>query len=148
MKRRAMGAGTMEPCGSSWRRFACAGEGAAAVEFGLLAPLFVLLLAGLMEFGLFIWNKHSLEFAVEETGRSVMTMSSVSEEAVATDLKARLLGVDPAAVTTSVTKETVGVTTFVTIQANYTYTFVMATLLGLDPIAIETRTRVPLNPPE
>lgn len=136
------------PRGRRWKVFARAGEGAAAVEFGLIAPLFVLVLAGLMEFGLFIWNKHSLEFAIEETGRSVMTMTTVSEDSVAADLKGRLLGVDPDAVTASVTKETVGATTFVTIKASYTYSFLMAGLLGFESIAIETGTRVPLNPAE
>jgi len=101
-----------------------------------------------MEFGIFIWNKHSLEFAIEETGRAVMTMSTVSEDSVAADLKGRLLGVDPDAVTATVTKETVGVTTFVTITANYTYSFLMVGLLGFESITIETMTRVPMNPTE
>lgn len=130
------------------RRFARGREGAAAVEFGLLAPLFVLVVAGLVEFGMFIWNKHSLEFAVEETGRSVMTMTSVTEDAVTAALRERLLGVDPAAVTTSITQEVVGATTFVTIEASYSYTFLMGAFLGWDSIAMQSKTRVPLNPPE
>lgn len=128
--------------------FARGRDGASAVEFGLLAPLFVLVLAGLVEFGMLIWNKHSLEFAVEETGRSVMTMTGVTEEAVAADLKGRLLGIDPAAVTTSVTQEVVGATTFVTIQVSYSYTFLMGAFLGWDSVAMQSKTRVPLNPPE
>jgi Flp pilus assembly protein TadG len=130
------------------RRFGRARDGATAVEFGLVAPLFFLIIAGLVEFGMFIWNKHSLEFAVEETGRSVMTMTSITEEAIKADLKGRLLGVDPAAVTASITQEVVGATTFVTIQVSYTYSFLMGNLLGLDNVAMQSKTRVPLNPPE
>ncbi len=131
-----------------WKDLVAAREGITAVEFGLIAPLFVLVVAGLMEFAIFIWNKHSLEFAVEETGRSVMTQSSVSNESVSADVKNRLLGVDPAAVTTNVTQETIGTTTFVTIEANYSYSFVVGGFFGFDSIAIATRTRVPLTPPE
>jgi Flp pilus assembly protein TadG len=122
--------------------------GATAVEFGLIAPILMLVLAGIMEFGLFFWNKHSLEFALEETGRSLMTMVNVSEDAVAADFKSRLLGVDPASVTVSTSEDTVGATKFVTLSVSYTYSFLIVGYLGMEPLQIEAKTRVPLNPPE
>jgi Flp pilus assembly protein TadG len=122
--------------------------GATAAEFGLIAPFLMLIITGIMEFGLFIWNKHSLEFALEETGRSLMTMVSVSDDAVVADFKSRLLGVDPASVTATVVQETVGLTKFVTLSASYTYSFVVVGYLGVEPLLIEAKTRVPMNPPE
>lgn len=122
--------------------------GATATEFGLIAPFLMLIITGIMEFGLYMWNKHSLEFALEETGRSLMTMVSVSDDTVVTDFKSRLLGVNPASVTATVTQETVGLTKFVTLSVSYSYSFVVVGYLGIEPLLIEAKTRVPMNPPE
>ncbi|MCW5772643.1 MAG: pilus assembly protein [Rhodospirillaceae bacterium] len=120
-------------------------RGAAAVEFALVAPLLVAILAGILEAGLYLWNKHSIEFAIEETGRSVMTKSSVTADDVTADLKSRLIGVDADALAATVATETIGLTTYVTITASYTYSFFLAGDVGFGPIAIVSKTRVPLN---
>lgn len=120
-------------------------RGAALVEFGFISPVLILFLLGIMEFGYFMWNRHSVEFAVEETGRLVMTKESVTDESVTTDFKSRLLGIDPDSVTATVSRETIGVTTFVVLTANYTYSFLFAGYLGLGPVGITSVTRVPLR---
>ncbi len=126
-------------------RYGADRSGAAAAEFALIAPFLLLILAALLDFGLFIWNKHALEFAIEESSRSLMTKATVNNAELITDLKARVLGIDPESIAATVTSETVGATTFVSITVGYTYHFVFVGYLGVDPIAIETKTRVPLN---
>lgn len=123
-------------------------DGATAVEFALLSPVLLLMLVGLMEFGLFFWKKHSIEFAVEETTRWVMMKSTVSAEAVSQDLKDRLLGIDPTELTATVLQETVGPTTFVSITAGYSHSFVVGSYFGFEPMLIESKSRFPLSPPE
>ena len=45
-------------------------EGAAAVEFALIAPLLILLTFGIIEFGLFLFNKHIITNASREIARA------------------------------------------------------------------------------
>src|SRR5262245_13276255 len=130
-----------------WARALAAGRrGAAAVEFAFIAPMLFLVVLGLMEFGIFAWNRHSLEFATEETARAVMTKTSTTASAVEADLKSRVSGISSAALTATVTQETVGPTTFVTMNITYTYNyFLLGSFLGLAPIVFQSQTRVPLR---
>ena len=73
---------------SFWRRAkgVCACRlGATAVEFALVAPLFLSMTLGLMEMGRAMWIKASLQYACEETARYYM----VNNGASATTLKAQ-----------------------------------------------------------
>lgn len=123
-------------------------DGAAAVEFALIAPILFAILGGMIETGLFLWNKHSIGYAVEETSRAVMTRSAISADAVTADLKGRLLGMDPGAVTATVATETLGATTYVAITASYSYTFVLGSAFGWGPVGIVSKAYVPLTPTE
>jgi Flp pilus assembly protein TadG len=55
------------------RRFARAQEGAAAIEFGLVAAPFLALLFAIMETAFVFFAGQSLEYAVSQSGRLVMT---------------------------------------------------------------------------
>lgn len=128
-------------------RFGARRDGAAAVEFALVAPTLVLLLLALFEFGIFAWNRHSLEHATEEAARVVMTKTSVIDTEVATDIKARAASIPADDITATITQETIGATTFVTLNVAYTYNyFLLGALIGLEPITVISKTRVPLRP--
>lgn len=121
-------------------------DGAAAVEFALVAPTLFLVLLALFEFGIFAWNRHSLEYATEETARVVMTKTTVSDSQVATEIKSRATSIPADKITATVTQETVGTTTFVTMTVAYTYNyFLLGALVGLEPIVFTSKTRVPLR---
>lgn len=129
------------------RAFARAREGAAAVEFALVAPSLFLILLGLFEFGIYAWNRHSLEYATEETARVVMTKMAVTDTQVAAEIKARVSGIPADELEATVTQETVGTTTFVTMSVAYTYKFfLLGALVGLEPMVFTSKTRVPLRP--
>jgi len=122
-------------------------DGAAAVEFALVAPTLVLALLALFEFGIFAWNRHSLEYATEETARVVMTRTTVTDTLVAAEIKARATSIPADKITATVTQETVGTTTFVTMTVAYTYKyFLLGALVGLEPIVFTSKARVPLRP--
>jgi Flp pilus assembly protein TadG len=125
--------------------FIAARRGAAVVEFAFAAPVLLLAMLGIMDFGYLLWNRHSLELATEESGRMVLTQQTIADDAIIADLKSRILNIDTGAVTASVVRETIGATTFVTINASYTYPFLFAGFLGVDPVLISTKTRVPLR---
>ena len=128
------------------RAFARRREGAAAVEFAFVAPVLFLVVLGLFEFGIFAWNRHSLEYATEETGRVVMTKTSVTGTEVAAEIKSRVSGIKAEELDATVTQETVGTTTFVTLSVAYTYKFfLLGALVGLEPMVFKSQTRVPLR---
>ncbi len=141
---------TLGKCRSLLRAFARFGgrrEGAAAVEFALVAPSLVLVLLALCELGVFAWNRHSLEHATEETARVVMTKTAVTDTQVAAEIKSRASSIPADEITATVTQETVGTTTFVTVNVAYTYKyFLLGTLVGLEPMTVTSKTRVPLRP--
>ena len=55
------------------RRFARAREGAAAIEFGLVAAPFLALLFAIMETAFVFFAGQSLEYAASQAGRLIMT---------------------------------------------------------------------------
>lgn len=73
---------------SFWRRTKNIGAcrlGATAVEFAIVAPLFLSMTLGLMEMGRAMWIKSALQYACEETARYYM----VNNGASTTTLKAQ-----------------------------------------------------------
>jgi len=126
-------------------RFIRARRGAAVVEFAFAAPCLILTLLGVMEFGYFFWNRHSLEFATEESGRMILTKQTITDDEITADVKSRILNIDTTAVAASVSRETIGATTFVTLSVSYTYNLLFGSVLGLTSIPIDTKVRVPLR---
>jgi len=54
------------------RRLLRARDGAMAVEFAFVGPIFIIILWSVFEFGRFYWIKSSLQYAVEDAGRYAM----------------------------------------------------------------------------
>jgi Flp pilus assembly protein TadG len=128
-------------------RFGRCRKGAAAVEFALGAPSLFLVVMGIFEFGLFAWNRHSLEHATEETARVVMTKTAITDTQVAAEIKSRASSIPADEISATVTQETVGTTTFVTMSVAYTYNYILlGAVIGLEPIVVVSKTRVPLRP--
>ena len=126
-------------------RFAKARRGAALVEFAFVSPGLILALLGTMEFGYLLWNRHSLELAVEESGRMVLTQQTITDDQIITDVKSRIININASMVTATVARETIGPTTFVTINVSYTYNYMFGGFFGFSPLAMSTHTRVPLR---
>ena len=112
---------------SFWRRAKDVGAcrlGATAVEFGIVAPLFLAMTLGMVEMGRAMWIKASLQYACEETARYYM----VNNGATTTTLKAQAqtyladtgvtIATNPftSTIDTSTTPDTM------TITATYTFT--------------------------
>ena len=128
------------------RAFAIRRKGAAALEFALVAPSLFAVVLGVLEFGLYAWYQHSLEYATEETARVVMTKTAVSDTEVSAAIKGRISALAAEELATTVTQETIGTTTFVTMSVSYTYNFLLVgNLFGLEPMLLKSQTRVPLR---
>jgi Flp pilus assembly protein TadG len=55
-----------------------AGRGQALAEFALVAPVFMLLLAGMIQFGVILWGQNTLNQVVRDAGRFAATSSTCS----------------------------------------------------------------------
>lgn len=82
-------------------------KGAAAVEFALVLPLLVMLLVGMLEFGLVLWRQEMMTNATREAARAGIVagnprLTQAEIQAVlASNLS--LAGIDPAATTITIT---------------------------------------------
>lgn len=97
-------------------------RGAAALEFAFVAPLFVLLLLGVMEVGFDLFVQRTLNVAVQQAARSVQTgaVQGVSGETSATFATAAVCPVLGSALTCS--QVVVGVAPVATDSTYYTNT--------------------------
>ena len=67
-----------------WGALARAQEGAAAVEFALIAPLFLLMLLGILGYGGYFWRAHSLQQIANDAARaSIAGLTAPEREALA-----------------------------------------------------------------
>lgn len=83
-------------------------SGATAVEFGIVAPLFLAMMLGLFEMSRAMWIKASMQFAVEEATRSFMVNNALTTSDLEAAATAALsgTGLEPSNVTFSATQDT------------------------------------------
>ncbi|MDE2384162.1 MAG: pilus assembly protein [Alphaproteobacteria bacterium] len=74
------------------RRFDASERGAAAVEFALLAPPFLLILGVIMETGLMMFTEYTLQSAVQDSSRLVRTGQAQSTPLSAAQFKTKICG--------------------------------------------------------
>lgn len=128
---------------SGLRRFARCRSGAAGIEAAFVLPVFVSFCLGTMEFGRMFWIRSSLQFAVEEAARYALAHPDVADKYLQ-DLAAKRFGdVAYGALKITVTRDTVGDDSFVTVDATYSFEF-MTALIPSDPMTLEGKSRVPL----
>lgn len=61
----------------SLRRVAADRSGATAIEFAILAPVLLMLLMGVVEFGRMLWAENALQYAVAEAARCMSIDTNV-----------------------------------------------------------------------
>lgn len=132
-------------CGARVGRLVRNVSGAAAVEFALVAPLAVLILVGILQFGVLIFNRNTVQYAVEQAGRYVMVHESVSDQQIIDQIAKNVVGLNAADISATIVTSASNGVTFVTITANYPFRF-LSGLLPFGTIEVSGQTRVPLKP--
>ncbi len=130
-------------------------RGASAVEFALVAPVFLLLIAVIFEFGRVMWIKNTMQYAVEEAGRYAMVNStaiianSISYEIYIQNTlgPSKVVGAFSSDVSFTTLYDALTDPNAITMQitANYTY----APLVSIIPsvsVPLSAMSKVPLNP--
>lgn len=129
-------------------------EGATAVEFAIILPVFLALIFGSIEFSLFLYNRHILTNACREAARVGIVMQAAPREfsTIETIVKNRFsdlisktklitfgAGSPPTLTVTNKDTQPNGVIDFgdtLEVIANFDYDFLFLTHLGIGPITI------------
>jgi len=115
--------------------------GATAVEFAIIAPIFLMFVVGIMDFGRLFWIKSTMQYAVEQTARYAMVTPSASTAALQT-YAAGESTVD--GITFIAASSTVSGINFRTITASYTFSFLIP-LIPVGDILLAARSATPVN---
>lgn len=98
-------------------------SGMAAVEFAIVAPLFFLIIFGIMEAGRVWWAQHALEYAVETTARYALVNSAATSAELQAFAQSNMAGLHPDIVSLNVTVTPTTVSGVNMIQVRGTYQF-------------------------
>ncbi len=125
------------------RRFARASEGAAAVEFAIIFPVFGLFCMGIFEGGRMMWIRNSIQTATEEAGRFAMAHTTATDAELVTHAADYFGSVSMDNPTFTVVRDTAGSMDFVTITGVYTFKY-MFTFFDFGNVPLDGKARVPL----
>jgi Flp pilus assembly protein TadG len=125
------------------RRFLRATDGAAAVEFALVVPVFILFCIGILEAGRIMWIRNSIQTATEEAARYAMAHTAATDTELAAHASNYYDDVSLDAPTFTVTRDTTGGVNFVTVSGAYTFQFEFS-FFDFGAIQLDGKARVPL----
>ena len=125
------------------RRLLRARDGATAVEFALVAPVFILFCLGIVEGGRMMWIRNSVQTAADEAARYAMVHTSASDAELTKHAANYYADVSLDAPTFTVSRDTTDGVDFVTISGTYTFKFEF-TFFDFGNIELDGKARVPL----
>jgi Flp pilus assembly protein TadG len=125
------------------RRLLRARDGATAVEFALVAPVFILFCLGIVEGGRMMWIRNSIQTAADEAARYAMVHTSASDAELTKHAANYYADVSLDAPTFTVSRDTTDGVDFVSISGTYTFKFEF-TFFDFGTIELDGKARVPL----
>ena len=125
-----------------WKRFSADQSATALLDFAILAPLFILLVFGVIVFGWSLYTMSTVNLAAEHVGRLMQLDPSMSSEQVSQRVRAELPHLDQDNLDISVASETV--TGYRVARATVSYEFTLdLPLVGSYPLHYTTTVSVP-----
>jgi len=134
---------TMLKLSSLLRRFTRASDGAAAVEFAIIVPVFVMFIMGIFEGGRMMWIRNSIQTATEEAARYAMAHTTATDTVLITKAADYFDSVSIDNPTFTVVRDKVGTMDFVTISGVYTFNYLFS-FFDFGDIKLDGKARVPL----
>ena len=126
-------------------RFCKADDGASALEFALILPVFAAMLFGTIQISLAYYTAGSVQFALERTARITMVDQDMSGTQVQAAFDAQLATLTNEDVSINYTVDSSGDIPIAIFAASYTHHFVIPFVPVFD-ITFPVETRVPLEP--
>jgi Flp pilus assembly protein TadG len=127
-------------------------KGATAVEFGMVAILFVGFLFGVIELSRVYWTMNTLQYAIEDTARYAL----VNEDATDSDLqdyaaeKMAGINVDTEDLTVTTSQTTISGITFIEVNGSYNFTTLVPAISdedddGFADVTLTAQARMPYS---
>ena len=135
-------------------RLAGCRKGATAVEFALVAPVFLVMTLGVVEVGRVLWIKATMQHAAEQTTRYFMVNNADCTSDLATCLTtlqtyatSRLgeSGMVTSDFTVAAAETTISSTTYMQVSVTYTFTPIIE-IVQFSDVSLSAVARVPYNP--
>jgi Flp pilus assembly protein TadG len=127
------------------RSFLRAVDGAAAIEFAIIVPIFIMFCFGIIETGRMMWIRNSIQTASEEAARFAMAHASATDAELVAKAADYFDNVSIDTPTFGVVRDTTNDVDFVTVEGTYTFQF-MFTFFDVGAIELNGKARVPLAP--
>jgi Flp pilus assembly protein TadG len=118
-------------------------EGAAVLEFGIVAPVLIMIMMGVVEFGRLHWVRNSIEYAAEQTARWAIVNTAASDDQIKAHAKAEFDGISAGKAKVNVARDTANGLSFLTVIVTYDFQF-LADFAGIGTLSLRSETRVPL----
>ena len=126
-----------------WKRFAKADDGASAVEFALVFPVFATMMFGSVQMGLAYYKAGSVQYALERTAR-VRMVSTLTASQMQTQFNTELAKYTDESITLNYSTAVSGGVTIATLSATYTHHFVIPLVPSFN-IAFPVIAKVPVT---
>lgn len=123
-------------------------RGVTAVEFALVAPIFLLFVLGIIDLGRLFYVKNLMQYAVEQTTRYAMVNPSASPATLEAYAQNQISGMFTGIVFTADTpgSDVAGGVNYRTVSAGYTFNYLMP-LVTLSDVPLAASSRTPVNTP-
>ncbi|HXV25372.1 MAG TPA: TadE/TadG family type IV pilus assembly protein [Alphaproteobacteria bacterium] len=116
---------------------------AAALEFGIIAPVFILILVAVMEFGRLHWVRNSIEYAAEQTARWAMVNTTATDSQLRAKALEQFDSVAAGAADVVIDRDAVNGLNFLTVTVTYDFDF-LVDFTGTGTLPLRGEARVPL----
>ena len=120
-------------------------RGNVAVEFALAAPIFLILVIGLTDFGRLFWVKNTLQFAVDETARYAMVNPGIAPALLVAHANSRVSGIIGGATFTATATSSGGID-YRTITGQYLFTY-YTPIIPMGTLTLQASSTTPINTP-
>jgi len=119
-------------------------DGASALEFAMILPVFAAMTFGIIQMGLAYYYAGSVQYALERTARLVMVNQDMTTSEAQTAFEAELSSVTSEPVTLSYSVDSSGDVPIAELGAVYTHQFVIPFVPAFN-VTFDAETRVPLT---
>lgn len=136
-----VGAGIARAMRRLWARI----EGTSAIEFAIIAPVLIVLLAGIVEASRLMWIRNSIQTATEEAARFAIVSIDATDDDIAAKAATYFDGVGSGDPDFTINHDTADGVDYVTVNG----AFAFEPLFGIIPfgeINLSGKARVPLDP--
>jgi Flp pilus assembly protein TadG len=113
--------------------------GTAAIEFGVLAPVFFAMLLGIVDIGRYMWTLNTIQYAIDD-GLRAGSVEQLDETEVEKRVKNALLGLDTTGIAVEATMPT---STSLEVTASTTYKFMFPIATIFPTTSIDLRSTMP-----